>query len=196
MHCEPQCARVKLDVEDYAARRAMCYDVMQDVNNKNIIQHILFSNEATFHICGKVNKDNCRIWGNESPHVIYEWQRDTPKVNVCLGLTKATLYGPFMFAEGTITGNTYLGMLTDFLEPQLEQGGIVYSVVFQHDAAPPDFALTVRAYLNQRFPNGWIGRGSSRVWPLRSPDLTPLDFFAWGFIKAKVCKRKYETQRT
>ena len=28
------------------------------------------------------------------------------------------------------------------------------------------------------------------VWPLRSPDLTPLDFFAWGFIKDVVYRRK------
>ena len=91
-----------------------------------------------------------------------------------------------MFAEGTITGNTYLDMLRDFLEPQLEQDGILDSVVFQQDGAPPHFALAVRAYLNQRFPNRWIGRGSPRTWPSRSPDLMPLDFFAWGFIKAQV----------
>jgi hypothetical protein len=28
------------------------------------------------------------------------------------------------------------------------------------------------------------------VWPPRSPDLTPLDFFAWGFVKDVVYRRK------
>ena len=28
------------------------------------------------------------------------------------------------------------------------------------------------------------------AWPPRSPDLTPLDFFAWGFIKDVVYRRK------
>ncbi|PSN54046.1 hypothetical protein C0J52_14568 [Blattella germanica] len=154
----------KLDEEDYAARKAVPYNLMEAVNNENLFEHIVFSDEATFHTCGKVNKHNCRIWGNEPPHTTHEWQRDTPKVNVWLGFTKSTVYGPFM----------------------LEQDGILDSVVFQQDGAPPHFALAVRAYLNQRFPNRWIGRGSPQTWPSRSPDLTPLDFFAWGFIKAQV----------
>jgi hypothetical protein len=29
----------------------------------------------------------------------------------------------------------------------------------------------------------WIGRGGPIAWPLRSPDLTPLDFFLWGYVK-------------
>jgi hypothetical protein len=28
--------------------------------------------------------------------------------------------------------------------------------------------------------NKWIGRGSNKPWPPRSPDITPLDTFFWG----------------
>ncbi len=32
-----------------------------------------------------------------------------------------------------------------------------------------------------------MGRGSPNMpWPPRSPDLTPCDFFVWGFVKSKV----------
>ena len=31
---------------------------------------------------------------------------------------------------------------------------------------------------------------SLRLWAPRSPDLTPMDFFVWGFIKAKVHQMK------
>ncbi|PSN35948.1 hypothetical protein C0J52_25095, partial [Blattella germanica] len=55
----------KLDEEDYAARKAVCYDLMEAVNNENLFEHILFSDEATFLTCGKVNKHNCRIWDIE-----------------------------------------------------------------------------------------------------------------------------------
>ena len=82
--------------------------------------NILFSDEATFHICGMVNRHNCRIWGNERPDDTLEWQRDTPKVNVWMGITKQTMYGLFMFVENTVTGGTYLNMLEQFLEPQLD----------------------------------------------------------------------------
>lgn len=36
------------------------------------------------------------------------------------------------------------------------------------------------------FPNRWIGRDGPILWPPRSPDLTPLDFFLWGYLKDKV----------
>ncbi len=36
-----------------------------------------------------------------------------------------------------------------------------------------------------------MGRGSPNMpWPPRSPDLTPCDFFLWGFIKSKVYATK------
>jgi hypothetical protein len=40
-----------------------------------------------------------------------------------------------------------------------------------------------------RFPNRWIGRGGPRPLSARSPDLTPLHFFAWGFIKSEAYRR-------
>ena len=36
------------------------------------------------------------------------------------------------------------------------------------------------------FPNRWIGRDGPHAWPPRSPDLTPLDFFLWGYVKDRV----------
>ena len=32
----------------------------------------------------------------------------------------------------------------------------------------------------------WIGRDGPTPWPPRSPDLTPLDFFLWGYVKTQV----------
>jgi hypothetical protein len=39
------------------------------------------------------------------------------------------------------------------------------------------FGYQVTAFLNQRYGNYWIGRRGPVPWPLRSPDLTPLDLF-------------------
>ena len=27
-----------------------------------------------------------------------------------------------------------------------------------------------------------------KPWPPRSPDITPLDFFLWGYVKDRVCR--------
>ncbi|KAJ9592346.1 hypothetical protein L9F63_001115 [Diploptera punctata] len=183
----------KLEAQDYAAREAMCDDLLLQVEGENLMDHMLFSDEAIFHTCGHVNRHNSRIWADEQPHATQEWERNTPKINVWLGLTKNKVYGPFMFMENTITGTTYLDMLQQFLQPQLEDDGILGSVVFQQDGAPPHFARIVRDYLHEVFPGRWIGRGSVRMWAPRSPDLTPLDFFAWGFIKAEVYRVKIQS---
>ena len=56
------------------------------------------------------------------------------------------------------------------------------------DGAPPHFNCFVTDVLNARFPDAWIG---PIPWPLRSPDLSPLDFFLWGgYIKNIVCAEK------
>ena len=140
--------------------------------------------------CGHVNRHNCRIWAEDQPNLMQEWERDTPKVNVWLGLPRSTVYGSFMLAEKTVTGNVYLDMLEQFLEPQLISDGITDTIVFQQDGAPPHLAITVRDYLNQAFPSRWIGRAAPMMWPTRSPDLIPLDFFALGFIKSDVYQVK------
>ena len=57
----------KLEAEDYAARRAMCYDFCEAAEREHLMDNILFSDEAKFHICGMVNRHNCRIWGNLRP---------------------------------------------------------------------------------------------------------------------------------
>lgn len=58
---------------------------------------------------------------------------------------------------------------------------------YKHDGAPPHYGRVVRNYLNQEFPDRWIGRGSETIqWPPRSPDLTPLDFYLWGTLKSMV----------
>jgi hypothetical protein len=38
----------------------------------------IFSDEATFHINGKVNRHNVRVWGTENPHVTLQQERDSP----------------------------------------------------------------------------------------------------------------------
>jgi hypothetical protein len=39
----------------------------------------MFTDEATFHVCGRINKHNCLIWGIENPHDSYELERVSHK---------------------------------------------------------------------------------------------------------------------
>ena len=40
--------------------------------------------------------------------------------------------------------------------------------------------------MDAKFRNRWVGRDGPTLWPPRSPDITPLDFFLWGYVKDKV----------
>ena len=70
--------------------------------------------------------------------------------------------------------------------------GILNTMVFMQDGAPPHYKNEVRRWLNEMFPGRWMGRqGSAAIptpiqWPSYSPDLTPCDFFLWGYIKEQV----------
>lgn len=105
------------------------------------------------------------------------------------GIIGDHLIGPYFF-DGNVTGQSYLEMLQNNVIPALvERGYTISDVIFQHDGAPPHFTLDVREWLDNTFDE-WIGRGGDILWPPRSPDYNPLDFFLWGYVKNKV----YQTQ--
>ena len=84
----------------------MCQDLIEAVKNEHLLADTLFSDESTFHTCGLVNHHNSRIWTDEQSHISMELERQTPKVNVWLGLTQQHIYDPFFFAEATIMSSS------------------------------------------------------------------------------------------
>ncbi|KAJ8938278.1 hypothetical protein NQ318_004951, partial [Aromia moschata] len=63
---------------------------------------------------------------------------------------------------------------------------------FQQDGCPAQYAFTVRNWLNSEFNEHWIGRDGPILWPLRSPDLTILDFYLWRRLKQIVYREPLE----
>ena len=95
----------------------------------------------------------------------------------------------FFFSEQTVTGTAFLDMPTEWLLPHLNEDSADF--IFQMDGAPPHFHRHVREFLNQHLPQRWIWRGTDDdqmilVWPPRSPDATPREFFLWGCVKDQV----------
>jgi len=44
-------------------------------------------------------------------------------------------------------------------------------------------------FLNQQFPERWLGRYGPIRWPARSPNLNPLNFFLMGYCKEKIYRQ-------
>ena len=74
----------------------------------HFLNRICFSDEATFHVSGKLNKHNARIWETENPHITKEIECDSPKVNVWCRLLCNKVIEPFLFDKKTITTDIYL----------------------------------------------------------------------------------------
>ncbi|KFM58633.1 hypothetical protein X975_22411, partial [Stegodyphus mimosarum] len=168
---------------------AFATDMLRRIEDgAEFLKRIMFSDEASFHLSGIVNRHNVRIWGSENPHEYRKAQRDSSKVNVVCGLMHDRVIGPFFFTEKTVSSVVYLHMLENFVFPQVEE--LQPHVFLQQDGAPPHWGTIVRSSLNDHFTGRWIGRGCPIPWPARSPAITPLDFFLWGFVKDNVYRRR------
>ena len=75
-------------------------------------------------------------------------------------------------------------MLELYVAPQLEE--LQPWIISQQDVEPPHWGSDVRWFMDATFPNRWIGRDGPTPWLPRSPDIIPLDFFLWGYVKDKV----------
>lgn len=112
------------------------------------------------------------------------------KVTVWCGFWAGGVIGPYFFENEagdavTINGARYRVMLQDFLWQQLDDFD-EEDVWFQQDGATSHTAGETIQLLHTRFPARVISRFGDQNWPPRSCDLTPLDFFLWGYLKSKV----------
>lgn len=183
-------------IEDDPDRRLQYCELMLNEFNEDptIFHNIIFSDEAQFKLNGLVNRHNSVYYDTINPHITVETQLNQPGVLVWAGLSSSGLIGPYFF-EGNVTGQSYLEMLQTYLVPGLKTlyPNEMQKLYFQQDGAPAHYSLSVREYLSTQFNGRVIGRRGTIEWPPRSPDLTPLDFFLWGYVKDDVYARKPKT---
>ena len=172
--------------DDFDRRKEFCEEILQlTADDPNFLSRILWTDEAKFHVNGVVNRHNSVYWSRTNDHVTISKPVNSPGVVVWGGIYSGGVIGPFFF-DDTVTGETYLSMLKDWFQPQFQQMNGHEEMFFMQDGAPPHFALSVRAWLDGNFAGRWIGRRGAIDWAPRSPDLTPMDFFFWGYVKDLV----------
>ncbi|GFT02857.1 putative DD41D transposase [Trichonephila clavipes] len=135
-------------------------------------KRILFSDEAHFWLNGYVNKQNCRIWSEANPQVYVETPLHPEKLTVWCALCSGGIIGPYFFKNDEDHNVTVNG------------------------AVVPTTCHTARAtidLLKDTFGDRLISRFGPVNWPPRSCDLTPLDYFLWGYVKSLVYADKPQT---
>ncbi|GFX06377.1 DUF4817 domain-containing protein [Trichonephila clavipes] len=153
--------------------------------------------EAHFWLNGYVNKQNCRIWSEANPQVYVETPLHPEKLTVWCALWAGGIIGLYFFKndEGhnvTVNGDRYRAMITNFFIPELNNHD-VQELWFQQDGATCHTARATIDFLKDTFGDRLISRFGPVNWPPRSCDLSPLDYFLWGYVKSLVYADKPQT---
>ncbi|GFV94906.1 transposase [Trichonephila clavipes] len=168
-----------------------------DTTRAGLSEIVSDSDEAHFWLNGYVNKQNCRISSEANPQVYVETPLHLEKLTVWCALWTGGIIGPYFFKndEGhnvTVNGDRYRAMITNFFIPELNNHD-VQELWFQQDGATCHTARTTIDLLEDTFGDRLISRFGPVNWPPRSCDLTPLDYFLWGYVKSLVYADKPQT---
>ncbi|GFX67464.1 macroglobulin complement-related [Trichonephila clavipes] len=92
----------------------------------------------------------------------------------------------------TVNGDRYRARITNFFIPELNNHD-VQELWFQQDGATCHTARATIDLLKHTLGDRLISRFGPVNWPPRSCDLTPLDYFLWGYVKSLVYADKPQT---
>ena len=128
-------------------------------------EKIIFSDEATCHLNGTQNTDNCYYYSSNNEHRVFE----KPIKSASLTVWAMVSYDgriAFRIINNTMSSDRYCGILNEVVFPTLNS--VRYNNhFFQQDGAAVHWSLAVRQLLNGNLPNRWIGRSGSIEWPAR-----------------------------
>ena len=140
MHPYKMMLAQELSERDWETHRTLCQEVQQHVPRAAVV---LFSDEAHFHLCGIVNKQNFRYWAVDNPRELHERPLHSPRVTVWCAIAEFGMWGPYFFEEEgvtlTVTSDRYCDMLRNFLRPKLDE--LEEEVWFQQDGATAHTSL-------------------------------------------------------
>ncbi|GBP12801.1 hypothetical protein EVAR_6125_1 [Eumeta japonica] len=176
---------------DYAQRVTFCQNMLRRIReDPTFFNKIMWSDESTCRRDGFFNMHNTHSWQLQNPRLIRQDRSQHQfKINFWCGILNGQIIGPFELEE-TLNAERYLRFLQNDLPVLLENISpeLIQTMWLQNDGCPAHYALRVREHLHNVYPGRWIGRLGPILWPPRSPDLNPLDFFYWGCLKEKVYK--------
>ena len=82
-----------------------------------------------------------------------------------------------------VNQDNYREMLQSFFWPEILRVSNYKKLYFQQDGARPHTANSVQNWLRSKFGERFM---TKELWPPRSPDLNPCDFYLWGYLKSVV----------
>lgn len=189
--------RHAMNEADHEARVLFATDILEMLDeDPQMLNNIIFTDEAHFSLNGHTNTWNSRYWDLDNPDFFVEMPLHSPRVSCWAGMWSHGIVGPFFFEDEhgatlTINSERYVQMLDTMFLPVIQdlEEFTDSNLWFMQDGAPAHIARNVRAWMQRNFKEREIGRYGDVHWPARSPDLTPMDFFVWGWVKDQVYRQ-------
>ena len=174
-------------------RIEMCQWFLQEIEqNRNFLDNIWFSDEAHFYLNGHVNNKNFVFWESQKPDEVYEKGLHDKKVTVWAAMSMHGIIGPLFFEidgeTATINSERYIDVLDRFWRSLEETFGQAFhqNQWFQQDGASVHVSGVSLDWIRRHFAERVISRHTDHPWSPNSPDLSPLDFHLWGFLKDEL----------
>ena len=165
----------KLEDKDYEKRLNFAHWFVKQPESTH--EYIICSDEAYFYLILPLNNQNNRQWSKSNPYIGIEKPLNDQKILVWCAISANRVFGPYYF-EDTVNQHNYLEMLKNYFWPKVLKTAEYKKYYFQQDGARPHTAKTVQTWLKDQFGKKFIDKD---MWPPRSPDLNPCDFF-YGVI--------------
>ena len=152
-----------------------------------LAKKIIFTDESHFDFGGYVNKQNCRICGTKNPYTYIAKPTHPKRVIIWCVFWSRDIFGHFFFENEqgeavTVNGDRYRAMLNEILFTKIKEEDIG-NIWFQQDGATCHTVEATLDILRPVFEVSIISRRTDIVSPLRSCDLTPLDYYLRGAVK-------------
>lgn len=178
---------------DADRRMTFCQWYLGNLNgNEEFSRQIIWTDEARIASNGIFNRYNNHIWATENPHEqINRVHQGRFGFNVWVALLGNGVLA-YEIYENNLNWEAYLNILERQIISYMDTIPLYnrQKLYFQQDGAPPHNAANVVDCLNTNFGEQWLGNNGPIRWPARSPDLTPLDFFLWGFLGNKIYRHR------
>jgi hypothetical protein len=155
-------------------------------NRPDLVNNLLMSDEAHFHLTGAINRQNFRYWSMENLRELHQRPLHISKVTVWCAVSSFGIIGPYFFQDDdngqafTISAECYTNMLEHFLAPIINCLPQHEALWFQQDRATAHTACISMTTICNLFPHRVISWFADVSWPPCSPDLSPPDFFSLG----------------
>lgn len=182
----------KLTDQDKERRLTFCNLMLTLIQDDNEFHRkIIFTDETMVETERAPNSQNDRRWSESQPYDFHQHSCYSKKILIWSGINyRIGCLPAFTLESGRTRGvgaAAYQELLLERVFPYLRENHEhqLAQLIWQQDGAPAHRTLDSISCIRTQFDQ-IIGFNGDILWPPRSPDLNPCDYYLWPTVKART----------